>query len=122
MPVFTIETSFWTPAYRHGSYEAATLEDACRLAIEDDCWDSQKTDYDCCGETHVTGIWCGADAAYEGPALAIPAEFGLSEQRKADHFDVLLALLRKHGPKAHASVRNVIAKAEAIIAGKPDPV
>jgi hypothetical protein len=121
MPVFTIETTFWTPAYRHCSYEAATLEDACRLAIEDDCWASQKTDYDACGPTYVTGIWHGADAAYEGQSLPVPAPFGDAEQRKIDHFDVLLALLKKHGPASHASVRDAIAKAEAILAGAPHP-
>jgi len=36
MPRFTVETSYRLPVYRQQTYEAATIEQACRLAIEDD--------------------------------------------------------------------------------------
>ncbi len=34
MPRFTIETTYRLPVYRHRTYEAETVEQACRLAIE----------------------------------------------------------------------------------------
>jgi hypothetical protein len=36
MPVFTIETTYRLPVYRQQTYEAATMEEACRRAIDDD--------------------------------------------------------------------------------------
>jgi len=33
---FTIETTYRLPVYRQRTYEAETLEQACRLAIEDE--------------------------------------------------------------------------------------
>src|SRR5690606_29835324 len=54
MPVFTIETTYRIPVYRQRRYEASTLADACRLAIEDANWEGSKQDYECAGETHVT--------------------------------------------------------------------
>ena len=35
MPDYTIETTYHLPAYRHRTYSAATVAEACRLAIED---------------------------------------------------------------------------------------
>lgn len=72
MPIFTIETSYRLPVYRHRTYEADSLEEACRRAVEDDDWSSGKHDYDNAGETHVSGAWKGADAAYRGQALSPP--------------------------------------------------
>jgi hypothetical protein len=46
MPRFTIETTYRIPIYRQRAYEADTIEQACRLAIEDDDWSEQKEDYD----------------------------------------------------------------------------
>ena len=57
MPVFTIETTYRLPVYRHQTYEAATMEEACRLAVDDDDWSDEKRDYESAGETYVTGIW-----------------------------------------------------------------
>ena len=72
MPSFTIESTYRLPVFRHRTYEAATPEDACRRAIEDDDWMNQKEDYESSGATYLTGIWPGVDTAYLVPALAIP--------------------------------------------------
>ncbi len=79
MPHFTIETTYPLPVYRHRSYEADTIEQACRLAIEDDDWSNETRDYESAGETIVTGIWDGADVAYRAPALPIPAQYAEAE-------------------------------------------
>lgn len=72
MPNFTIETSYHLPAYRHRTYSAKTVAEACRLAIDDDNWDGEKLSYESAGETFVSGIWQGRDAAYAGSPIAIP--------------------------------------------------
>ena len=36
MPVFTIGTTYRLPVHRHQTHEAATMEEACRLAVDDD--------------------------------------------------------------------------------------
>jgi hypothetical protein len=92
MPIFTIEATYRIPIYRQRSYEADTLAEACRLAIEDDDWEGQKEDYETAGETYVTGIWPGDVSPYSVPALPVPSHFGESLQRKAEHFEVLLGL------------------------------
>ena len=83
------------------------------------------------GETYVSGVWQGVDAAYRGPALAIRSQFSEANRRKADHFETLLGVLKILAhvenlgapdlpywlPKAQAA----IAKAEAILASAPDP-
>ena len=131
MPTFTIETTYHLPIYRHRTYEADTLDEACRLAIEDDGWSDEKSDVDNSGETYVSGVWQGVDAAYRGPALPIPSQFSEAIRRKADHFETLLGVLKILAhvenlrapdlpywlPKAQAA----IAKAEAILASAPDP-
>ena len=131
MPIFTIEATYRIPIYRQRSYEADTLAEACRLAIEDDDWEGQKEDYETAGETYVTGAWAGDVSPYSVPALAVPSHFGESVQRKAEHFEVLLGLLKvlAHPPEGvltdEASWRQraqaAIAKAEAILAGARDP-
>ncbi len=131
MPIFTIEATYRIPIYRQRSYEADTLAEACRLAIEDDDWEGQKEDYESAGETYVTGVWAGDVSPYSVPALAVPSHFGESVQRKAEHFEVLLGLLKI---SAHASegdpadelawrhrAHAAIGKAEAILAGARDP-
>jgi len=131
MPQFTIETTYRLPVYRHRTYEANTLDQACQLAIEDDDWSNEKSDTDSSGDTYVSGAWPGIDAAYAGSALPIPSRFTETIQRKADHFEMLLGVLKILAhvedlgaadlplwlPKAQAA----IAKAEAILAGTPDP-
>lgn len=131
MPIFTIEATYRILIYRQRSYEADTLVEACRLAIEDDDWEGQKEDYETAGETYVTGAWAGDVSPYSVPALAVPSHFGESVQRKAEHFEVLLGLLKifAHPPEGvltdEASWRQraqaAIAKAEAILAGARDP-
>ena len=83
------------------------------------------------GETYVSGVWQGVDAAYRGPASAIPSQFSEAIRRKADHFETLLGVLKILAhvenlgapdlpywlPKAQAA----IAKAEAILSSAPDP-
>ena len=131
MITFTIESTYRIPIYRQRSYQAQTLADACCLAIEDDDWEGQKEDYETAGETYVTGAWPGDVPPYSVPALPIPSHFGEALRRKAEHFEVLLGLLKVFalpsdgGPtdepfwrrRAHAA----IAKAEAILAGARDP-
>ena len=131
MSTFTIESTYRIPIYRQRSYEADTLAEACRLAIEDDDWEGQKEDYESAGETYVTGSWPGDVTPYSVPALSIPPHFGEALRRKAEHFEVVLGLLKVFalpsdgGPtdepfwrqRAYAS----IAKAEAILAGARDP-
>ena len=131
MPTFIIETTNNLPIYRHRAYEADTPDEACRLAIDDDGWSGEKSDTDNSGETYVSGVWQGVDAAYRGPALPIPSQFAETIRRKADHFETLLGVLKILAhvenlgasdlpywlPKAQAA----IAKAEAILASAPDP-
>src|SRR6266446_1421618 len=69
MSRFTIETTYRLPVYRQRTYEAETLDQACRLAIEDDDWSEQKEDYDCSGDTYVTGPWPREDTAHSVTAL-----------------------------------------------------
>lgn len=131
MPLFTIETTYRMPYYRQHTYEAATIGDACRLAVDDEDWDSEKPDWDCPGETYVTGIWSGADAAHKGKAFPVPSQFDEAMQRKADHFGEMFEMLdlvaRPMGispvdferwlPRAQAAM----AKAKAIMGRRPDP-
>ncbi len=101
MPFFTIEATYRFPVYRQRTYEADTVAQACRLAIEDDDWSDQKEDFESSGETYVTGAWPGADSAYRATALPVPSQFGESVQRRADHFETLLGLLKlfAHAPE-----------------------
>ncbi len=131
MPVFTIETSYRLPVHRHRSYEADTVEEACCLAMEDDDWSNQKFDTESAGAIYVSGVWRGADAAYRGAALPFPSEFDEVVQRKADHFEVLLGMLKilAHVPDLTAPelpfwlprAEGAIATAEAILAIGCDP-
>ena len=131
MPAFTIETTYHLPVYRQRTYTAATIVDACRLAIEDDDWSDEKFDTDSAGDTYVSGTWRGAESAYRGRALKIPSQFRERMQRQAEHFEVLLGMLKilahvddlqaPNLPQWLPRARAVIAKAEAILAGAPDP-
>lgn len=95
MPIFTVETTYHLPVYRQRSYKAATPEEACRLAIDDDRWGDAKEDVDTSGETYVTGIWKGGSAAYSGKEVTVPEEFGETVQRKAALFDALVEIVRE---------------------------
>ncbi len=130
MPCFTIETTYWLPVYRQRTYEAATLEEACRRAVEDDDWSEQEEDYESSGETYVTGAWPGDDTAHRVSALSVPSHFGETLQRKAGHFETLLGILKvlAHETLARSSdppfwrrrAEAAIAKTEAILAGAAD--
>jgi hypothetical protein len=100
MPLFTIEASYRIPVYRHRTYEAGTLEEACRLAIADDDWSGQKEDYESADETYVSGVWPGADTAYRVAATPVPFEFGDVIKCKVDHFEMMLGLLKILAPAA----------------------
>ncbi|HVZ07904.1 hypothetical protein [Rhodopila sp.] len=131
MPTYTIETTYRVPVYRQRTYDAATPAEACRQAIEDDDWSNDKLDYEAAGETYVTGIWLGADAAYSGETVPTPSHFDEAIQRKAAHFEVLFGLLKIVVADQTAERRTdaywlrrataAIAKAEAIIEGARDP-
>lgn len=131
MPDYTVEVTYHLPVYRQHSYSAETPAQACRLAIEDDIWSDAKEDVDTSGETHVTGIWEGADAAYSGQEIPVPSHFTETVQRKAEHFDILVEILRAFlndaqtrriaPPDMQAKAAWAIARAEAIRAGARDP-
>jgi hypothetical protein len=131
MPTYTIETTYRVPVYRQRTYEAATAAEACRQAIEDDDWSKDKLDYECAGETYVTGIWLGADTAYSGESVPVPSHFDETIQRKAAHFEVLLGLLkiviadqiaqRRTDAYWLARASTAVAKADAIVAGARNP-
>ena len=132
MPLFTIESTYHLPIFRQRTYDVETIDQACHLAIEDSDWSGEKADVESSGDTYVTGVWPGADAAYQGPAAPVPSQFRETIQRKADHFEALLGILKvlAHAPDvttpdaAFWPPRAVaaIVKAEAILAGAPDPV
>jgi hypothetical protein len=131
VPTFIIETTYNLPIYRHRAYVADTPDEACRLAIDDDGWSDEKSDTDNSGETYVSGVWQGVDAAYRGPALPIPSQFSETIRRKADHFETLLGVLKilAHVENLQApdlpywlpKTQAAIFKAEAILASAPDP-
>ncbi|TYR33478.1 hypothetical protein FY036_07835 [Mesorhizobium microcysteis] len=89
MPKFTVESTYHLPVYRHRTYDAATPADACRQAVQDDDWSAEKFDYETAGETYVTGLWPGAEAAYRTESIAVPSQFHETIQRKAAHFQEL---------------------------------
>ena len=131
MPDYTIETSYHLPAYRHRTYAADTAAAACRQAIEDDDWSGERLSYESAGETFISGIWQGADAAYSGPPIPLPSQFGETMARKAQHFEILLGLLkllladvqvgRTSETEWIGRATWAVARGEAIIAGARDP-
>jgi hypothetical protein len=131
MPFCTIEATYRIPIYRQRTYEADTVEQACRLAINDDDWSDQKEDFESSGETYITGAWPGPDSAYCVTALPVPSQFGETVQRKADHFETLLGIIKVLAHPSNGATFDppfwrqradvAIAKAEAILAGARDP-
>lgn len=131
MPAYTVETTYRVPVYRQRTYDAAAPAEACRQAIKDDDWSNDKLDYEAAGETYVTGIWLGTDAAYSGETVPVPSHFDETIQRKAAHFEVLFGLLKIVVADQTAQCRTdaywlaranaAVAKAEAIIEGARDP-
>lgn len=102
MPQFTIKTTYHLPLFRHSIYSAGTPEAACRLAIADNDWSGQREDYESSGESHVTGIWQGAGAAYRGQANSVPPHFWEAVQRKATQFELMLGLAQDHRRRCSA--------------------
>jgi hypothetical protein len=131
MPFFTIEATYRVPVYRQRTYEADTVEQACRLAIEDDDWSDQKEDFESSGETYITGAWPEAESAYRVTVAPVPSQFDETVQRKADHFETLLGILKVLAHPSNGTASDppfwrqradaAIAKAEAILAGARDP-
>ncbi|NWG24491.1 MAG: hypothetical protein HXY30_08790 [Pseudorhodoplanes sp.] len=113
MPTYTVETTYRVPVYRQRTYHAATPAEACRQAIDDDDWSNNKLDYEAAGETYVTGIWLGVDAAYSGETVPVPSHFDETIQRKAAQ--------RRTDAYWLARATAAIAKGEAIINGARDP-
>lgn len=133
MPRYTIETTYRVPHYRQRNHCATSVEEACRRAIEAKDWSGQVPDFETAGETYVTGIWKGTDAAYRGEELSIPSHFQETIQRQADQFGELVALLDEIAPPPPMTLsrqtfenwlpraRNAVAKAKAILEGRRDP-
>lgn len=130
MPTFTIETAHDVPVYRLRTYEADTVDKACRLAVDDNDWSIRKISHDTPGETFVSGIWEGSGAPHSARNLPIPSQYGESMRRKSQHFEVLLGLLKMFAAADPAAPElglwrqravSAIAKAEAIMAGARDP-
>ncbi|NTB97291.1 hypothetical protein G6M84_12370 [Agrobacterium tumefaciens] len=131
MPAYTIETPYTLPIFRHGTYITDTLEEACKAALADDDWESLQKDYDVSGEVHVTGIWKGEKAHFTGSSVPVPSQFDEVIQRRADHFEILLGLLKMMVHDAHATrglppywrgkAAWAIARGEAILACAADP-
>lgn len=134
MPFFTIETTYHLPVFRHRTFEAASPDEACRLTVADDDGSRERLDHDGAGETYVSGIWPGSDAAYRGQAIPVASRFDETVRRRADHFDALLALLKEPdferiGPLGLSRTEfehwlprpmAVIAEAQSIVGGDPD--
>ncbi len=95
IPRYTVETTIRRPFYNHRVYEAATPEEACRRALQDDDCEGEKLDDETAGSPYVTGVWIGEDAAYKGPFLPIPSGFDDPDRQKAQHLDELLALIKR---------------------------
>ncbi|QPC89007.1 hypothetical protein GA830_19415 (plasmid) [Mesorhizobium sp. NBSH29] len=95
MPLHTIETTYHLPVYRQGAYDAASVDEACKLAIDDDDWSCELPDHETAGQTFVTGIWRGRDTAYQGEPFAASGRFVQTVQRKAELFDTLVRLLKE---------------------------
>lgn len=131
MSWFVIETTYHLPVYRQRTYEAASIEDACRLAVADEGWEDEESDVDTSGETFVTGICENTERAYEGTARFIPDEFRETIQRKADLFERLVVLLREPVQSEGLSevdlrrwlpeVQAALAQADAIVGGTVVP-
>lgn len=131
MPDYTIETSYRVPAYRHRTYQADTVALACRQAIEDDDWSGEKLSYEDAGESYISGIWNGVDAAYSGQAVPVPSRFSETIERRVRHFEILLGLLKLLLADVQAGrarrddwierAVSAVARGEAILAGARDP-
>jgi hypothetical protein len=137
MPAYAVESSYHLPTYRHRSYIADDPAAACLAALENDDWDGGQAEHESAGETFVSGLWVGEDAAYRGEALPIPAQFDETANRKTGYFgdpvSVLEAVTEELRCAADAAPSDgtvraaldqgaiAIAKGRAILSGAADP-
>ena len=129
MPIFTIETAHDVPVYRLRSYEADTVDKACRLAVEDEDWSIRKISHD----TPAKPSSAASGRNRRSPLGAQPAgslQYGDTMRRKARHFEVLLGLLKIFTAADPAAPElalwrrravSAIAGVEAIMAAARDP-
>lgn len=106
MPKFTIEMTYDVPHYRQHTYEAATLEEALKLAREDSDWGDEKEDVEAHGPDRVTGAWAG-EQAYVGDDLTMtsPDEFaGLQVRHDMLGYYVCTDEEAEHEDEGNASV------------------
>lgn len=66
MSTFTVERAYLAPVFQHLTVEAATVEEAMRLALAHDDWEGSKTDYETSGETRIEKVWNGTEAYAPG--------------------------------------------------------
>ena len=138
MPAYTVETSYHLPTYRQRTYVADDPAAACLAALEDDDWDGEQHDYESAGETYVSGLWEGEDAAHRGPALHVLSQFDEIVARKVGHFGELASILETVTAELRSAAggtcldgvitaaaleqaATAIAKARAILSGTADP-
>lgn len=131
MPEFTIETARRVPFYRHRTYRADTIAEACRQAIEDKNWLGERMDRNGAKEPFVSAIWKAADQFGFGPPVPVPSQFAETVHRQTRHFEILLGLLKMFladvcsgaAPSDQWIERatSAVALAEAIMAGARDP-
>jgi len=57
MTKFAIEVSYILPVCRLRHYEAASLAEACQMALKDDDWENATKAYDASTTPLITGIW-----------------------------------------------------------------
>lgn len=73
--LFTIEATYRAPVFIHRSVLAGSLDEACRLVLEHEDWESATTDYESPGPTYISGAWEGGRAYAEGAELIVPDRY-----------------------------------------------
>jgi hypothetical protein len=118
MTRFRIDTEYHLPVYPRRFYAAATIEDACRMAISDEGWDDEQSDVDSSGDTYVADIREEPSDGAEPTYHPVPEAFRETVQRKADLFDDLVALLREPAREMGLSKRDFedwLPRAQAVL-------
>ena len=119
MPIYTVETTYRVPVYRQRTYHAATPAEACRQAIKDDDWSNDKLDYEAAGETYVTCIWIGADAASPATPAATRVEVTGAVEVEA-HVDESKATAEARGGSGSVGIAVTLLTPNATISGSVD--
>jgi hypothetical protein len=122
---FTIEITYRLAVYRQRTSEAETLKGACQLAVNDDLVRTEGGLRTLRRNLRHRRL-AGRAHPYRVGELTVPSRFGETIHRKADHFETLLGILKllAHAPDApfwRQRADAAILKAEAILAGAPDP-